>query len=299
MQTISYEFSENSNSILSEESPFHINTRSSEISLLFRVIGGSCVVTSKNNEISINVKSNYFYSDLRENQNSDIDFLNNLEEGIELSDYENLIRKIGFKNRKFYQSFLNEIVGAIYNEELEKHTAAYVHLYRAYEYLSYAFPMIYSSKTENFIGTFENLRKWMTNSESDGNIGELRFHKSFITSLFKGLPELSSTIDIDIRAKDEFKEAIFLSLTTKVLGWSSEEKYTPSTIKPEKISIKFPEFHSFLVNLRNRFFHYSNSRNDNLSVDDIIDSDLLFSLINKPGINYISRIFHEIIKHQI
>jgi hypothetical protein len=299
MQTTSYEFLEKSNSIITDQSPFYICENSSEISVLFRVLSGSCIIINKNNETPVEINRNYFFSDFRNNSDSDVSFLNDFEEGINLSDYESFIKKTAFKHRKFYKYFLSEITGAIYNEELEKHTASFVHLYRAYEYLSYSFPMIYASKTDNFMGTFENLRKWMTNSDSDGNKGELKFYKSYVSTLFKGLPELSTTIDINITAKEEFKEYIFLSLTKKALEWNSEEKFTPLTIKPNKISINFLDFHSFIINLRNRYFHYSNSRSDNISTDDIIDSDLLFSIVNKCGINYITRIFHETVKHQI
>lgn len=299
MQTLSYSFSEGAESFFSSPSSFFICESSSAVAVLFRVLSGCCLVENKNSESSVLLKINYFFSDFRENISSDLIFLDSFEEGLSLSDYEGFVRDSSYKNRNFYHCFLNEIVGAIYNEELEKHTAAYVHLYRAYEYLSYAFPMIYAAKSENFIGTFENLRKWMTNSSSDGNIGELRFHKSFVASLFSGAPEISSTVDININVKEEFKDVLFNSLTTKVLNWSTATSYTASTNRPDKIAVDFLEFHSFFVNLRNRFFHYSNARNDNIALDDIIDADLLFSLVNKPAINYIATIFHAIIRHKI
>jgi hypothetical protein len=113
------------------------------------------------------------------------------------------------------------------------------------------------------------------------------------------MPELSSTIDIHISAKDEFKESIFNSLTRKVLCWSDPAKFTTSTTAPDKISINFIDFHSFIVNLRNRYFHYSNARRDNIGLDEIIESDLLFSMVNKASINYIATIFHGIIKHHM
>lgn len=299
MQTKSYEFLEKSITKLTHQSPFFISDESSEISVIFGVLSGRCVVINKNNEIPVELNRNYFYSNYPEKNESDMDFLDEIEEGVNLSDYESFIIKNKFKNRAFYKNFLSEMTGAIYNEELEKHTASFVHIYRAYEHLSYSFPMIYASKTDDFLGTYSNLRKWMTSTDSDRNAGELKFHKSYVAALFKELPEISSTIDIHITAKEEFKEYIFSSLTKKTLAWQSERDFTPATVKPDKISVNFIDFHSFIINLRNRFFHYANSTTENITTEDIIDSDLLFSLVNKSAISYITRIFHETIKHQM
>ena len=297
METVSYLFSEKSDSSFSNQSPFYINTQCSELAILFRIISGCCIITNKNSDESIELKFNHFLSG-QENNSSDLTFLDNFEENLNLEDYENHITNNRFKNSKFYKAFLNEISAAIYNEEKERHTAAFVHLYRSYEHLSYAFPMIYAAKTDDYIGTFEDLRKWMTNS-SDGNVGELKFHKKFVNTLFKGMPEISNTVDIHITAREEFKEQIFDGLAKKVLGWNTSDKYTPATVRPDKLSIQFIYFHSFLVTLRNRFFHYSNARYDNIALDDIIESDLLFSFVNKPTLNYIATIFHGVIKYNL
>jgi len=159
--------------------------------------------------------------------------------------------------------------------------------------------MIYAAKTDNYIGTFENLRKWISSSANDGNVGELRFHKAFVSTLFHDLPELSSTIDIHIQSRDEYKEAIFEGLASKVLGWKRPEQYTGATSRPDKLSISFSDFHSFIVNLRNRYFHYSNSRSDNIVLEEIVESDLLFSFVNKAGMNYITTIFNGVVGHQM
>jgi hypothetical protein len=299
METASYIFIENVNSSFSDKSPFFISDKNSELAIIFRVFSGSCIIKNKNSDESVELSQNYFFEDLRDNEDGDLNFLNDFEENLKLEDYESYISDNKFKNRKFYRSFLNEIAGCVYNEGKEKYTAAFVHLYRAYEHLSYAFPMIYAAKTDNYIGTFESLRKWMTNASSDGNAGELKFLKNFIEALYKDAIEINSTIDVHITAKDELREIIFDGIAKKVVGWESSKKYTSGTIRPDKLSIRFVEFHSFLINLRNRFFHYSNARPDNISLDDIIEAELLFSFVNKPGLNYVANIFHSITKHQM
>lgn len=299
MITISYEFSENPNSPMSDQSPFYIGGKTTELAMIFRVIAGSCQVTNLSTDDTEQLGINYFFSDLRLNLEGDLSFLDFFEEGLKLSDYETQVKKTAFNNRKFYKSFLTELASCIYHENTKKHTAAFVHLYRAYEHLSYAFPMIYAARTEDYVGTFEHLRRWMNKSNSDENVGELKFHKNFIATLFKDTPELQTTIDIDINTKQEFRTAIFKALTEKIAGWNTPEKYSSGTVPPDKIAIPFIDHHSFLVNLRNRFFHYSNSRSDNIGLDDIVEADLLFSFVNKSTLNYIATIFHALVKHQM
>ncbi|WP_236189497.1 hypothetical protein [Pseudomonas pharyngis] len=298
MKTISYEFSECNGSVITAESPFFIHERVAEFPIIFRVLSGSCQITNLNTDESAVLSKNYFYSDIRNNENRDLSFFDEFDEDLKLSDYERLVKRTAWNNRKFYQPFLNELASCIYHEEGGRHTAAFVHLYRSYEHLSYAFPMIYASRTQDYVGTFENLRKWM-NNDSDGNAGELKFHKTFVVSLFKGMPELSRTIDVEINTKQEYREPIFKALAEKIAGWKNLESYTPATNRPDRLAIPFAEYHSFFVTLRNRFFHYSNARSDNIGLDDIVEADLLFSFINKITLNYIATIFHGVMKHQL
>lgn len=298
MKTVSYEFSECNGSPLTSESPFFIHDRVAEFALIFRVLSGSCQITNLNTDESAVLSKNYFYGDNRDNESRDLSFFDEFDEDLTLSDYERLVKRTGWNNRKFYKPFLSELASCVYHEEGGRHTAAFVHLYRSYEHLSYAFPMIYASRTQDYVGTFENLRKWMSN-DSDGNVGELKFHKTFVVSLFKGMPELARTIDVEINTKQEYREPIFKALAEKVAGWKNPDSYTPATVRPDRLAIPFVEYHSFFVTLRNRFFHYSNARSDNIGLDDIVEADLLFSFINKITLNYIATIFHGVVKHQL
>jgi len=47
--------------------------------------------------------------------------------------------------------------------------------------------------------------------------------------------------------------------------------------------------------LRNRFFHYSNGNQANITAAEIVDSDYFFSLINERCLHYISKIFHSVV----
>lgn len=293
MKINSFEFSECETSGFVKDSPFYISEQATPLAVLFRVFAGTCEITSMNTIESVSLCTNYFYSDFRQNDLSNLDFLNDFEEGLEFIDYEECVHKNSYRNIDFHRTFLAEIAGCIFNLEKGKNTVAFVHLYRAYEHLAYAFPMIFASKTKDYVGSFDSLKKWMT-KEGNGNAGELKFLKSFISTLFEKDEILSTAIDIRITANDEHKMLMFNALAKKVMDWQSIEKYSPGTTSPDILSIPFIEYHSFIINLRNRFFHYFNQRGDNLSIDDVIDSDLLFSMVNKSSLYFVAIIFHEI-----
>ena len=58
---------------------------------------------------------------------------------------------------------------------------SFVHIYRALEFMSYSFPLIYASKSMDYRGSYGNLKKFMS-GDSDG---ELKFFKIFLKELFK------------------------------------------------------------------------------------------------------------------
>ncbi|WP_152554895.1 hypothetical protein [Serratia sp. DD3] len=229
---------------------------------------------------------------------SHLEFLNGYEDGGRLQHYNTFIKVNKFKNRNFYKSFYQEICSAVYNVQVKNNTLAFVHIYRAYESISYAFPMIYSSLTDNYHNTFNNLRKWFSSGSSD-NTGELKFLSNFIKDVFKNDELLDSSFDINIIGDENYKKRVFNALKEKILPLKKQEAYAENHSEPDVFSIPFSMFHTFLITLRNRFFHFSHSNNSNINLDDIDDAELFFPLVNKHAIQYITTLFHAIVWHSI
>lgn len=188
------------------------------------------------------------------------------------------------KNRVFFESLNNEFCNFYYNTYKENHTVAFLHLYRVLEYVSYTFPVIYASSTRDFSKSFAMLKS-LFNGEKDQ--GELRVFKQFIRnviSIEKDYDRLSIDIDI-ISDLDEYNERIYQSL----LDICDKHIFEESRLeKNKRISIKFSEFSSFIITIRNRFFHLKNSQGNNLKSVDIVDSDHFFQLINRKCAYFLS-----------
>jgi hypothetical protein len=211
-------------------------------------------------------------------------------------------RKFLHQNHNFFQSLTNEFSNFYYYENKQSHTTAFAYLYRILETISYAFPLIYASKTDDFIGTYNYLKDFLAGNRDKGELG---FFKSFVKVIFEGDPlseaEASISIDIvvdreDVQEREKLQRVFFNSFRK---ACPDNNIYSADTEEPRKISVKFSEYSSFIINLRNRFFHLFSSGQPNLQSDDIIDADYFFKLVNRPTTYWISLVLLEILKHSI
>ncbi|HLP14561.1 MAG TPA: hypothetical protein VK177_21700 [Flavobacteriales bacterium] len=202
-------------------------------------------------------------------------------------------KKVIHRNKAFFESLNNEFCNYYYHTHKENHTLAFLHLYRVLEFISYTFPVMYASSTKDFSKSFDIL-KTLFSGEKDK--GELKVFKYFITkvmSIEKDYERLS--IDIDITSDlEEYNERIYntiLNICEKTIFEESRNTLNA------RVSIKFSEFSSFIITIRNRYFHLKNSQDNNIKSVDIVDSDHFFGLINKKSAYFLSLVTLVVIKN--
>ncbi|HTA83261.1 MAG TPA: hypothetical protein VK783_10020 [Bacteroidia bacterium] len=215
---------------------------------------------------------------------------------ISIEDLCNIFRNKKFlhQNQHFFERLVNEFSNYYYYEFKNSHTTAFAYLYRILETISYSFPLIYSSKTDDFKETYNFLKEWLSGNKDKGELG---FFKKFVKVTFSNDPLIESSITIDINAPNEEIQQSFFDSFKKAC--SDESFFAEDTEEPRKLSVKFTEYSSFIICLRNRFFHLLNSGQPNLQSEDILDSDHFFSLVNKPTAYWLSLILFEVFKHSI
>lgn len=202
------------------------------------------------------------------------------------------------QNNSFYQSILSELSNFILYEHKASHTTAFVYLYRIVEKISYAFPSIYFSSTDDFLNSFTSLKKLMNDT---GGKGELGFFGKFINHLEKSADLSEYSIDIPIQPElnnpdldlEKVQKSIYKEIK-KILD-NENIKLTEASNEPRLISIKFCDFGSVIITIRNRFFHNLNDGHDNLQSDKLIDSDIFFAQFNKNAMHWIALVFLQII----
>lgn len=220
-----------------------------------------------------------------------------ISEEITLADLGGIFgdRVFMLQNQKFFERLTQEFNNYYFYQNRKSFTTAFAFIYRILETISYAFPLIYASKTNDFRGTYSLLKDYMSGNKDKGELG---FFKSFIKVLFGDDPAAISSITIKIYGDTEEIQQKFFNSITKACP--DQEIYDPTdTDEPRRISIKFTEYSSFIINIRNRFFHLFNSGQPNLQSDDILDADAFFYQVNEKSIYWISLVLLEIIKNNL
>lgn len=189
-------------------------------------------------------------------------------------------------NHKFYESVLIEVLNFICERNNKNYTSSFIYLYRAYEEISYAYPLIFSYKNGDYKQTFNNFKSFFSD---DKNSGELKFCKAFIKQIFKN--ELSQTIEInfssltrdeEIKIKNELKEKINI----KNLNFDNDFK------------IKYEFLFDLVVEIRNKFFHKLRGSKTYIEVKEINIENIL-SLFLDVFILWFAKITLTVVKEKI
>lgn len=265
-----------------------------EILLIIRLLSGSLRLHHHYSEVNILNRINYFSSDFKSfGQNWRTKFPKIISEDVTSNDLSDYIDTMKYTNKAFYQMLLSEISQFFIHTKKESHTSAFIFIYRLLEKISYAFPLIYTSKTSDFIRSFNLLKDLMT---GDKEKKELGFFKMFVEKLYSENSIKDTSVDINILASNEQVQ----SQMYKMMKMVCDEKIIhEDTNEPRNLSIKYCDMGSFIISVRNRFFHNLNGGARNIESSSIVDSDEFFKLINPVSMRWISMIFIEILSYNI
>ncbi|HIC30638.1 MAG TPA: hypothetical protein EYO76_01850 [Flavobacteriaceae bacterium] len=263
---------------------------SNEILDVFRLITGTinCTDSYRNKEYKFRTNySNFPYSENGSINQSTV--LNNFPDEVRLVDLDKYFKRSRF-NSSFYRSIKAELIKCLIAEKENNHLEAFFYLYRIIEGISYSIPLIYVSKHKSYNKTYKQLQSFF-NKEQDG---ELAFFKRFVSTTFKDEDFFKSTIDISILEIDieEIREDYYKIYLDKM-----KDNLVKDKTENEEINISFIGFYEFIIELRNRFFHFTQGAwMNNLSSTELLFPDYFFKPIVKHGINWVSLILFEIIK---
>ena len=131
---------------------------------------------------------------------------------------------------------------------------------------------------------------------SGGETTELGFFKLFIQELYKDDPISQTSVDIPIEATDsDVQEELFREMR-RVLD---NKIVHDDTDEPGKLSIKYCDMGSFIITIRNKFFHNLNGRGGNIQSKNIPDTDLFFETMNDLALQWLATVFLGVFSHTI
>ena len=264
-----------------------------ELLLIIRILSGNLELTHNYSNKSVKHRKNYFYSDLTSFQNWKIDFPKLFSEETNSDDLAEFIFNTKFTNRSFYKIILAEISHFILHERKSAHTSAFIFIYRILEKISYAFPMIYASKSSDFLKSFNELKELMTGSDEKKELG---FFKKFVETIHQGDPIADTSIDISIEAENSNVQKQMFKAMKDVTNVSAIHE---DTTEHGLLCIKYCEMGSFIINIRNRFFHNLNGGSKNIESNRIVDSDEFFRFINPMAMHWLSMILFKVTHYSL
>lgn len=265
-------------------------TLPSKEAILFRLLLGTLNISHNFDTFKIKQRTNY--SILGRKKVSRLTHLSVFDCKVTLTDFD-AVNAYFNKNRintSFFSELLAEFSYYFYQSSKNAHMAAFIHLYRALEHLSYAFPLLYAKKSNDYKGTFSAMQSFFSN---DSNASELKLFKEFQKTLIATSVLQNGQVHFDCNTHDP-------DLTSKTIQvLMSISVGLDVTNNGTQVSIYYKDFFSFILNLRNRFFHLLlGSERKNISSKEIYP-DLLFKIVNEDIANWIAYLYFELCSYGI
>ncbi len=128
------------------------------------------------------------------------------------------------------------------------------------------------------------------------NDGELAFFKSFMGSQWNKKYFFDITFDLKM---DQIEVEEMKSKYYDIYMEKAGSKIVDST-EDEEIKMSFIQFYDFMIELRNRYFHFlQGSWQKNIKTSQVVYPDLFFRPIIDHAINWVAVVLLEVIKFDI
>ena len=186
-----------------------------------------------------------------------------------------------------FKELFDEYARFFYYSSKGRHVQGFLHIYRILERISYSFPILYAARSNDYKGTFAELRGFITSPKD----GELAFFRKFLNKFIDN-SILKTAIKLDISSNQiSNRPQHFNTLKSLLLP-----KYITNESADAWIEINQEKVLDVLITLRNRYFHFMSGNDDNLTGNDLPDPDEFFKVINPIFINWITYIYFRIIE---
>jgi hypothetical protein len=278
---------------------FIINEKTNEEALIIRQFLGLLKVQNNINNLKFRNLNNFSKSDYILNKRLSFKIFSEFEKDYEFTIQElnnYIIRSKHFGNKQLFRNFLLECTNFFYQKSKGNHTTAFLHLYRALELISYTFPLVYTSRSRNFHGTFIELKEFFNKTES-----ERQFLRKFVSQhLFKDEPSiLDIRVQLLINAPHTHLQRQYFDVLMKICKRNNNIEILDNNPNSEIVTNK-KSLISLMIDIRNRNFHLlTGDYNENVSCSDLYEIDNFFGNLNDVFCNWIALIYFKILESSV
>ncbi len=186
-------------------------------------------------------------------------------------------------NHSFFTSLLDEVARAVVCLDLERGLSAFVHLYRALEKLSFAFPLYHARQNASYMKAYDQLKGYFKG-------GELEFCSNFSRQLLSRDPLLAGEV-----CRMEFNDPI----SPRIVAYINEKNRQATVSGGQSIDVCLKDAFDFLVTLRNHYFHHLAGSNYSLDSRDVPRPDVFFLHPTRVGLRLIGAIFSKMVEDSV
>ncbi|ELE7615386.1 hypothetical protein RB978_004279 [Vibrio vulnificus] len=263
-----------------------LTTNSSVELCIIRLLMGGVSVSNNVSGDSFETENNYFLNpvDTRSSRSIISDYKRVFD--FSLLGCEDIVECLNMNrtNSSFFINILFELSHALNDAKKGSHVQSFLHIYRAYEHISYSFPLIYLSTEVSYANTYKSLKDYF----SDGGDSELKFCKQFIGKI---LPEsiLASTLDVTFTNNKSENEKVL-----KRLSVGNSFEFNSFSVK-----IEFQYVWDLVVELRNKYFHHLSGMSNSISSQQLACPNSFFKEINTLALQLFAVIYLNIVQSRI
>lgn len=184
-------------------------------------------------------------------------------------------------HQAYYKEILAELVQFFIRSSKGEHTLAFLHSYRLLERISFVFPLLFAVRSANYTSAFSALKEYFKGGV-DSELGLMRkFQDGSIEASSKDAP-----CELDFGGLDASVSRSCFDVVRRCVP----DADVLSDVAPV-LEIKSHALLALLINLRNRYFHYSVSNAANISTLEVGDSDDFFETVNGSLLNWLGVLY--------
>lgn len=195
-------------------------------------------------------------------------------------------------NHSLFRPLLNELLRSFFNNQSGRGLSSFVHLYRAFENMSFSFPLFYCRYQTEFLKTYNLLKDFFKG-------GELEFCSNFYKHLIRSEGVQGTIINIKYICDNHEGYIDLLTGEANLMVDKKNNIMALTKINEYECSIDIEHCFDLIVSLRNKYFHHLSGSNSSLSSSQIIDPDDFFYPLNQVGYQVFGFIFTMLIKAHI
>ena len=259
---------------------------------IFRMLSGTCRLVDSFDDKNFALSKNYLVIPSRDVKGGGRVQISDAFDGADIEEISGYFKNLS-SNDDFYKLIEFELINCLVARRAGRCLESFLFLYRIIEGVSYSIPLMYVSKARSFNSTYRALQKFMPKKDSEG---ELTFFKSFMGSQWNSKYFYGVTFDLSM---DQIDVEEMRSKYYEIYMEKAGKKIVDST-EDEEIRMSFIQFYDFMIELRNRYFHFlQGSWQKNIKTSQVVYPDLFFKPIIDHAINWVAVVLLEVIKFDI